>query len=124
MAVATWPPPRRSRWAARSLPPQSGAVGSTQTSSIEHSPNPMTSSVRPGRFSRSAISSRTLGLAVSLYYRFDTMSLDAAHVAFEAGDFAEARRLAGQLLASASDEPTRSAATDLLKRTAIDPLIL
>jgi hypothetical protein len=52
------------------------------------------------------------------------MSLDAAHVAFESGDFAQARRLASQLLATAPDEPTRSAAADILQRTSIDPLIL
>src|SRR4051812_40587100 len=84
----------------------------------------MTSSVLPGRPSRSAISSRTLGLAVSLYYRFETMSLDAAHVAFEAGDFAQARKLAKQLVASAPDEATRTAAADILQRTGVDPLIV
>jgi hypothetical protein len=52
------------------------------------------------------------------------MSLDAAHVAFEAGDFRLARRLAAQLVASAPDEATRSAAADILQRTAIDPLIV
>jgi hypothetical protein len=51
------------------------------------------------------------------------MSLDAAHRAFAAGDFAEARRLARQL-AAAPDEATRSAAADLLKRTGIDPVIV
>jgi hypothetical protein len=52
------------------------------------------------------------------------MSLDAAHHAFEAGDFAEARRLARALAAAATDDATRSAAADILKRTAIDPLIV
>jgi hypothetical protein len=52
------------------------------------------------------------------------VSLDAAHRAFEAGDFAEARRLARTLRGSAADEPTRAAATEILKRTGIDPLIV
>jgi len=52
------------------------------------------------------------------------MSLDAAHRAFEAGDFAEARRLAKQLQASAPDEATRATAADLLKRTAVDPVVV
>jgi hypothetical protein len=52
------------------------------------------------------------------------MSLDAAHRAFEAGDFYEARKLAKQLKATASDEPTRQAADELLRRTGHDPLIL
>jgi hypothetical protein len=52
------------------------------------------------------------------------MSLDAAHHAFEAGDFFEARRLAKELKATASDEPTRLAADELLKRTGHDPLIV
>jgi hypothetical protein len=52
------------------------------------------------------------------------MSLDAAHVAFAAGNFAEARSLAKQLVASAPDEATRSAAQDILRRTGLDPLII
>jgi len=52
------------------------------------------------------------------------MSLDAAHRAFEAGDFAEARRLAKELSTGAADEATRAAAADILKRTGIDPLII
>jgi hypothetical protein len=52
------------------------------------------------------------------------MSLDAAHRAFEAGDFYEARRLAKELKATASDEPTRNAAEELLRRTGYDPLIV
>jgi hypothetical protein len=52
------------------------------------------------------------------------MSLDAAHRAFEAGDFYEARRLAKQIRATASDEPTRKAADELLARTGHDPLIV
>ncbi|MDB4968959.1 MAG: hypothetical protein JWN44_4648 [Myxococcales bacterium] len=52
------------------------------------------------------------------------MSLDAAHRAFEAGDFAEARRLAKVLQGSAGDDATRAAATEILKRTGIDPLIV
>jgi len=52
------------------------------------------------------------------------MSLDAAHVAFEAGNFAEARTLAKQLVAAAPDAATRSAAEDILRRTGVDPLIV
>ncbi len=54
------------------------------------------------------------------------MSLDAAHRAFEAGDFAEARRLARALAADAkaSDEATRAAAAEILRRTGVDPLIV
>ena len=52
------------------------------------------------------------------------MSLDAAHRAFEAGDFAEARRLARQQQASAADEATRAAADEILRRTGIDPLMI
>ncbi len=52
------------------------------------------------------------------------MSLDAAHRAFEAGDFAEARRLARQQKASAADAATRAAADEILHRTGIDPLVV
>jgi hypothetical protein len=52
------------------------------------------------------------------------MSLDAAHRAFEAGDFAEARRLAKQQKTSATDEATRAAADEILMRTGIDPLVV
>jgi hypothetical protein len=52
------------------------------------------------------------------------MSLDAAHRAFEEGDFYTARRLARQLKASASDGPTQKAADELLRRTSYDPLIV
>jgi hypothetical protein len=52
------------------------------------------------------------------------VSVDAAHRAFEAGDFSEARRLARTLQTTAADEPTRAAAAEILKRTGIDPLIL
>jgi hypothetical protein len=52
------------------------------------------------------------------------MTMDAAHQAFEAGDFAEARRLAKQQRATASDDATRAAADDILKRTGIDPLVV
>jgi len=52
------------------------------------------------------------------------VSVDAAHRAFEAGDFAAARRLARTLQQSAADEPTRAAAAAILKRTGIDPLII
>ncbi len=52
------------------------------------------------------------------------MSLDAAHQAFEAGDFAEARRLARQQKSTATDDATRAAADEILKRTGIDPLIV
>ncbi len=52
------------------------------------------------------------------------MSLDAAHRAFEAGDFYEARRLAKELRAGAADDATRKAAEELLRRTGHDPLVL
>jgi hypothetical protein len=52
------------------------------------------------------------------------MTMDAAHQAFEAGDFAEARRLAKQQRATASDDATRAAADDILKRTGVDPLVV
>jgi hypothetical protein len=53
------------------------------------------------------------------------MSLDAAHRAFEAGDFAEARRLAKQQKAAAAgDDATRAAADEILMRTGIDPLVV
>jgi hypothetical protein len=52
------------------------------------------------------------------------MSLDAAHRAFEAGDFAEARRLAKQQKATAGDDATRAAADEILMRTGIDPLVV
>ena len=51
------------------------------------------------------------------------MSLDAAHRAFEAGDFAEARRLAKQQKA-AGDDATRAAADEILMRTGVDPLVV
>jgi hypothetical protein len=50
-------------------------------------------------------------------------TLDEAERAFERGDFARARRIAGEL-AAGSDEPTRQAARALLERTAVDPLIV
>jgi len=52
------------------------------------------------------------------------MSLDAAHRAFEAGDFAEARRLAKAQKAGAADEATRAAADEILMRTGVDPLVI
>jgi hypothetical protein len=52
------------------------------------------------------------------------MTMDAAHQAFEAGDFAEARRLAKEQRASAGDDATRAAADDILKRTGVDPLVV
>lgn len=52
------------------------------------------------------------------------MSLDAAHRAFDAGDFAEARRLAKQQKSAGADEATRAAADEILMRTGIDPLIV
>jgi hypothetical protein len=52
------------------------------------------------------------------------MSLDAAHQAYEAGNFAEARRLAKAQLAGAGDEATRAAAAEILKRTGIDPMVV
>jgi len=52
------------------------------------------------------------------------MSLDAAHRAFEAGDFAEARRLAkAQKAAAGEDEATRAAADEILMRTGVDPVV-
>ncbi len=59
-----------------------------------------------------------------MHYYSHQMSLDAAHRAFEAGDFAEARRLAREQKAAASDEATRAAAADILMRTGIDPLVV
>ena len=50
--------------------------------------------------------------------------MDAAHRAFEAGDFAEARRLAKQQRAAATDDATRAAADEILMRTGVDPLVL
>ena len=50
--------------------------------------------------------------------------MDAAHQAFEAGDFAEARRLAKQQRAGASDDATRAAADEILKRTGVDPVVV
>ena len=50
--------------------------------------------------------------------------MDAAHQAFEAGNFAEARRLAKQQRATAGDDATRAAADDILRRTGIDPLVV
>ncbi len=50
--------------------------------------------------------------------------MDAAHRAFEAGDFAEARRLAKEQKAAASDEATRAAADEILMRTGVDPLVV
>ena len=52
------------------------------------------------------------------------MSLDAAHRAFDAGNFAEARRLAKLQKASAADEATRAAADEILMRTGIDPVVI
>ena len=49
---------------------------------------------------------------------------DAAHQAFERGDFAEARRLAKEQKATAKDEATRAAADEILLRTGIDPLVV
>jgi len=50
--------------------------------------------------------------------------LDAAHRAFDRGDFAEARRLANLLRKDATDDATRAAADTLLQRTSIDPVIV
>jgi hypothetical protein len=53
------------------------------------------------------------------------MSLDAAHRALEAGDFAEARRLACASKATAVGDAARTAAADeILRRTGVDPLVL
>ncbi len=53
-----------------------------------------------------------------------TESLDAAHRAFERGDFRESRRLASALKRTATDEATRSAADAILRRTSVDPAIV
>ena len=58
-----------------------------------------------------------------MYYSHG-MTSDAAHQAFERGDFAEARRLAKEEKARASDPATRAAADEILMRTGIDPLIV
>lgn len=58
-----------------------------------------------------------------MYYSHGMQS-DAAHQAFERGDFAEARRLAKQQRAAAGDDATRAAADEILMRTGIDPLII
>ena len=50
--------------------------------------------------------------------------MDAAHRAFEAGDFAEARRLAKQQKAAAADDATRAAADEILMRTGVDPMVV
>jgi hypothetical protein len=52
------------------------------------------------------------------------MSLDAAQRAFEAGDFAESRRLAQAIVASSGDEADKRAAAELIKRTDIDPVVV
>ncbi len=52
------------------------------------------------------------------------MSLDAAQRAFEAGDFAEARKLAQAVVQSNGDEATKKAAAELIKRTDIDPVVV
>ena len=52
------------------------------------------------------------------------MSLDAAHRAFESGDFAEARRLARQLRATAPDAATQAAAAEILRRTGVDRAVV
>ena len=52
------------------------------------------------------------------------MSLDAAQRAFEAGDFAEARRQAKLLIAGSGDEAAKKAAAELVKRTDIDPVVV
>jgi hypothetical protein len=52
------------------------------------------------------------------------MSSDAAHQAFDRGDFAEARRLAKQQKAAAGDDATRAAADEILMRTGIDPAVI
>ena len=52
------------------------------------------------------------------------MSLDAAQRAFEAGDFAEARKLAQAIVQSNGDEAAKKAAAELIKRTDIDPVVV
>jgi hypothetical protein len=58
-----------------------------------------------------------------MYYSHG-MTSDAAHQAFERGDFAEARRLAREQRAKATDDATRAAADEILMRTGIDPLVI
>jgi len=52
------------------------------------------------------------------------MTSDAAHQAFERGDFAEARKLAREQKAKATDDATRAAADEILMRTGIDPMVI
>ncbi len=52
------------------------------------------------------------------------MSLDAAQRAFEAGDFAEARKLAQAIVKSNGDEAAKKAAAELIARTDIDPVVV
>jgi len=52
------------------------------------------------------------------------MTSDAAHQAFERGDFAEARRLAREARAKATDDAGRAAADEILMRTGIDPVVI
>ncbi|HEX4460493.1 MAG TPA: hypothetical protein VIA18_21090 [Polyangia bacterium] len=52
------------------------------------------------------------------------MSLDAAQRAFEAGDFAESRRLAQAIVDGSGDEADKRAAAELIKRTDIDPVVV
>jgi hypothetical protein len=49
--------------------------------------------------------------------------MDAAHQAFDRGDFATARRLARTTLQNSPDEAARAAAESILKKTSFDPLI-
>jgi hypothetical protein len=53
-----------------------------------------------------------------------SVDLDSAHRAFEAGDFAQARRLAKAIRGSSDDVATRAAADMILKRTSLDPAIV
>jgi hypothetical protein len=50
--------------------------------------------------------------------------LDTAHRAFEAGDFAQARKLAKGIAASSDDVATKAAADTILRRTSLDPAII
>jgi hypothetical protein len=47
-----------------------------------------------------------------------------AHRAFEAGDFAQARRLAKEIAAKSDDVATKAAADIILRRTSLDPAIV
>lgn len=53
-----------------------------------------------------------------------TPTLDAAHRAFDRGDFREANRLARALVQDAADDAARAAAETLRARLRLDPAIV